>query len=199
MDHQACIQFMYKASTQSPQSTIGPSPYLQLVVSESHEIIVVPLVPTWLDQLCQVSINKMTELHVLQDYPYNKHTSLPTYKSHVQRDIIISPKVHLHKSIQTLAESWTNSGKRVKLEQQNCLALSVFDIIDPKPQHNLFRWLTSVHCYVQVHKHLLLPSISFIPFLMSFLYWLLMRCQAYVNLSPSVSLFSAILCRYTFS
>ena len=43
------------------------------------------------------------------------------------------------------------------------------------------------------------PSISFMPFLMSFLYWLLMRCHEYVNFNSSVSLFSMTLWRYAFS
>lgn len=43
------------------------------------------------------------------------------------------------------------------------------------------------------------PSINFIPFLMSFLYWLLMRCQAYVNFTSSVRRFSVMPWRYAFS
>ena len=45
----------------------------------------------------------------------------------------------------------------------------------------------------------LLPSMSLMPFLISFLYWLLMRCHEYVNFTSSVTLFSASCCLYSSS
>ena len=119
-----------------------------------------------------------------------EHLHANRYAAHITKMFINPNNRRVQSSIYLIRQACKNMHKAELLTLQLCL-LRKKCLCD---QRSMFHCMY-VYCYMQFTNTFYAPSISFIPFLMSFLYLLLMRCQAYVNLRSSVSLFSATLWR----
>ena len=137
-------------------------------------------------------------MHALQDYPWNQNTPTPIDMRHVSPKCLSTPinsnNRRVQSSIYLIRQACKNMHRAELLTLQLCLLRKKCQC----DQRTMFHCMY-MYCYMQFTNTFYAPSISFIPFLMSFLYLLLMRCQAYVNLRSSVSLFSATLWRQIFS